>query len=356
MKIATILGTRPQFIKAASFSKELARRKVEEIIVHTGQHYDFCMSDIFFEELEIPKPKYQIEIDGRAHGAMTGQMIEKIEKVLLKEKPNWVVVYGDTNSTIAGALAASKLGIKIAHVEAGLRSRNMAMPEEINRILTDRVSDLLFCPSQAAIDSLIKEGIDTWVNGRAVCVGDIMFDSVNLFKSRAKKPSGLNVQGSFALATVHRAENTDDQIRLMEILEALDQIGEQKSVVLPLHPRTKSKLTKIGSTFDNITFIDPVGYLEMIWLLDNCDMVLTDSGGLQKEAFYFSKPCVTLRDETEWTELIASRNNVLTGANKKKILDSYNNFDFNPDYNLALYGNGDTARLIVDAILQDKSE
>lgn len=302
MKIATIIGARPQFVKAAAVSRVIKNTEsVEEIIIHTGQHYDVNMSDVFFEEMDIPKPDYNLNINGMGHGAMTGQMLEKIEEVLLSEKPDWVLVYGDTNSTLAGALAAKKLHIKVAHVEAGLRSFNMNMPEEINRILTDRISDVLFCPTSTAVDNLKKEGYEN-IDTKIINVGDVMLDVALFYKERATKPKD-SLPEQFVLCTVHRAENTDDVDRLKSIFESLEIISKTTPVVLPLHPRTKSKLISIDYDFDNskIKFINPVGYFEMIWLLQNCSFVMTDSGGLQKEAFFFKKQCITLRDETEWS-------------------------------------------------------
>jgi len=350
MKIITVIGARPQFIKAGSVSREIAKYSdINEIIVHTGQHYDANMSDIFFDEMRIPKPDYNLEINGLSHGAMTGQMLQKIEEVLIKEKPDWVMVYGDTNSTLAGALAASKLHIKIAHVEAGLRSFNMKMPEEINRILTDRVSSILFCPTQTAVDNLHNEGFDTF-NCRIVKSGDVMQDGALFYKSFAKKP-GIEIDKNYILSTIHRAENTDDILRLTSIIEALNKINQDKQVIVPLHPRTQ-KIIKEHNISMEFTVIEPVGYLEMVWLIDNCDLVLTDSGGLQKEAFFFKKPCITLRDETEWIELVEHKFNVLAGANKEKIVEICANFEFDNDFNIDLYGNGRASYCIVQELLK----
>lgn len=358
MKVLTIIGARPQFVKAGTVSREIIRQQqagadIQEVIVHTGQHYDANMSDIFFEEMQIPKPDYFLGIGGKSHGAMTGQMIEKIEAVLLKEKPDWVMVYGDTNSTLAGALAASKLHIKIAHVEAGLRSFNMAMPEEVNRILTDRISTLLFCPTQAAMDNLHNENIAAWNTGaKALLVGDVMQDGAIFYKDLAEKPIGLDVSESFVLSTIHRAENTDDPQRLEAIISSLSEIAKDRQVILPLHPRTKNILAEQGFDTSRLTIIDPVGYLNMVWLLKNCALVMTDSGGLQKEAYFFDKQCITLRDETEWVELVESGMNVLTGANSKAIASAYEGFSSNKVFqSQALYGNGNASRLIVDYLL-----
>ena len=347
MKILTILGARPQFIKAGSVSREIRRQKeegrsIEEVIVHTGQHYDANMSDIFFDEMQIPKPNYFLGIGGKSHGAMTGQMIEKIEEVALIENPDWIMVYGDTNSTLAGAIVASKLHIKLAHIEAGLRSFNMKMPEEVNRILTDRVSTILFCPTDTAMKNLKAEGFEVEEEGRSektegrnscfgrvVKVGDVMQDGAMFYKNISTKPSTFNLQPSnFILCTIHRAENTDDETRLRSIFEALNEIAKEKQIILPLHPRTKKLLENLQTKNQklltkNLTIIDPVGYLEMVWLIDNCDFVMTDSGGLQKEAYFFEKQCLTLRDETEWVELVDCGANTLVGADKEKIVSSY---------------------------------
>lgn len=357
MKIVTILGARPQFIKAGSVSREIAKQAslgvdIQEVIVHTGQHYDTNMSDVFFEEMRIPKPDYFLGIGGKTHGAMTGQMIEKIEEILVQEKPDWVMVYGDTNSTLAGALAASKLHIKIAHIEAGLRSFNMRMPEEINRILTDRVSRILFCPTQAAMDNLQAEAVDQWNTGaQAVLAGDVMQDGAIFYKDLAQKPSDLDINSDFILCTIHRAENTDDAQRLANVIDALNEIAKEKQVILPLHPRTKKILELSSLDTSNLTIIDPVGYLNMVWLISNCNLVMTDSGGLQKEAYFFKKPCVTLRDETEWIELIEAGANILVGADREKIISTYRSVQsrftpktFKPD----LYGTGLASQQIVE--------
>ena len=348
MKIVTILGARPQFIKAGSVSREIAKHdQIQEIIVHTGQHFDKNMSDIFFDEMKIPKPDYNLNISGLSHGAMTGQMIEKIEEVLIKEKPEFTLVYGDTNSTLAGALASSKLHIKIAHVEAGLRSFNMKMPEEINRILTDRVSTVLFCPTQSAIENLKNEGFENF-DIKIVKNGDVMQDGANFYSNLAKKPKDLTLPNKYILCTIHRAENTDDKVRLTDIFKALDEIANDTQIILPLHPRTKKIIKNLNIDTKNLTIIDPVGYLEMIYLIKNSNLVMTDSGGLQKEAFFFKKPCITLRDETEWVELVENNFNTLTGANREKIINSFKNHKFNQNFNLNLYGGGEASKVIVE--------
>jgi UDP-GlcNAc3NAcA epimerase len=351
MKILTILGARPQFIKAGSVSREIKKYKnIEEVILHTGQHYDTNMSDIFFEEMQIPKPNYFLGIGGRAHGAMTGQMIEKIEELALKEKPDWIMVYGDTNSTLAGSIVASKLHIKLAHIEAGLRSFNMKMPEEVNRILTDRVSDILFCPTDTAIDNLANEGYDNF-NTNIVNCGDVMLDGAVFYKDLAVKPSNVNISNNYILCTIHRAENTDDENRLKNIFEALEEIVNDKQIILPLHPRTKKLIEHYSLNTKHLTLIDPVGYLEMVWLIDNCSLVMTDSGGLQKEAYFFKKQCITLRDETEWVELVENGFNILAGANKDKIIESYQTSSNFIDIDISLYGNGDASNKIIEELI-----
>lgn len=311
--IATVIGARPQFIKAAVVSRALRELHPDkrEVIIHTGQHYDANMSDVFFDELEIPKPAYQLGIGGGTHGQNTGRMLEGIEQILLAERPDWVLVYGDTDSTLAGALAAAKLHIPVAHVEAGLRSYNRRMPEEINRVLTDHVASLLLTPTATATRNLHSEGIPV---ERVVEVGDVMYDAALFYKDKAKQPAGVTDDSPFVLATIHRAENTDDTSRLRAIVQALNEIAKETCVVLPLHPRTRSRATAMGLDLGSITVLDPVGYLEMIWLLEHCSIVVTDSGGLQKEAFFFGKPCVITRDETEWVELVATNWNVIAGA------------------------------------------
>lgn len=350
MKLVTIIGARPQFIKAATVSRAIATRDdISEVIVHTGQHYDVNMSDIFFDELAIPRPDHHLGIGGGSHGAMTGRQIEAIEAVLLNEKPDCLLVYGDTNSTLAGALAAVKLHIPVAHVEAGLRSFNRRMPEEINRILTDHASDLLFAPTETAMHNLSQEGIPS---ERSHLVGDVMYDAALFYGNHASKPDwfgALPVQvGEFVLATVHRAENTDDPQRLTDILSGLSASGKQ--VILPLHPRTRQRILSLDlPVIGNLHLVPPVGYLEMVWLEKNCALIATDSGGVQKEAYFHGKPCVTLRDETEWVELVEAGWNILTGSNPDRIataLASYTLPQLNP-----FYGEGDTATKVVEKVL-----
>lgn len=354
IKIVTIVGARPQFIKAAAVSREFSKHKeIQEVIVHTGQHFDKNMSDVFFEEMQIPQPNYNLNIHGLSHGAMTGQMLEGIEKILLNEKPHFVLVYGDTNSTLAGALAAKKLHIKVIHVEAGLRSFNMDMPEEINRILTDRISDILFCPTDAAVQNLKNEGMDK-MNVSIIKNGDVMQDAALFYAREAEKKStiikklGLN---EFVLCTIHRAENTDNIDNLKSIIEGLNRINQEVNVVVPLHPRTKNILDKekIATQF---TIIEPVGYFDMIMLLKHCKLVITDSGGLQKEAFFFRKNCVTLRNETEWVELVENGYNTLAGNNADKIYQTYQMMiGRNNDFLKNLYGNGKASNIISESIL-----
>ncbi len=343
MKIITIVGARPQFIKAAALSREFAKHStIEEIIVHTGQHFDANMSDVFFEEMEIPKPKYNLNINSVGHGAMTGRMLEGIEKILMEENPDLLLVYGDTNSTIAGALAAKKLHIKVAHVEAGLRSFNMEMPEEINRILTDRISDYLFCPTQTAVDNLMKEGY-TNIDCKIINSGDVMQDAANFYALTSEKKATISKTidlTNFILCTLHRAENTDNPNRLSAIIEALNEINLTTPVVLPLHPRTKKIILGLGLTL-NFKTIDPVGYFDMIELLKKCSLVMTDSGGLQKEAYFFKKNCVTLRDQTEWVELIENGVNVLVGADKNSIIkETKTMLAKSSNFSIDLYGSG----------------
>lgn len=342
-KIVTILGARPQFVKAAVLSRVINdRQEIEEVIVHTGQHFDENMSAVFFEDMKIPKPSYYLDVNGLNHGAMTGQMMEKIEVVLSKERPDAVVVYGDTNSTIAGALTAKKLGIKVIHIEAGLRSFNMDMPEEINRILTDRISDLLICPTDIAVDNLKKEGFDN-LAVKVEKLGDIMKDAVLFYSKTSSERSSILLdlkleKNKFVLATIHRQENTDIEERLQDVFSALEQIHLEKKVVLPLHPRTKKKLEENGIR-PNIILIDPIGYFDMLELLKHCSLVITDSGGLQKEAFFNKKHCIIAREETEWKELIANGFAKIAGTDKVEIVKAYEYFtNKSSDFNIELYG------------------
>lgn len=350
-KIITVVGARPQFIKAATVSRALREFAIEESIIHTGQHSDANMSDVFFAEMEIPEPKHFLGISGLTHGAMTGEMLKRIEAVLINEQPDAVLVYGDTNSTLAGSLAAAKLQIPVAHVEAGLRSFNMRMPEEINRILTDRVSKWLFCPTSTAVQNLSDEGIKAPAR-EVQNVGDVMFDATLHFKSKARWPSKLPPTlktKPFALCTLHRQESIDNPSVFDDLLKALSGIARTTPIVWPVHPRAAKMLKVRGLAPDNIHMISPVGYLEMLGLLDACSFVATDSGGLQKEAYFFGKHCLTLRDETEWVELVQSGHNTLCGHDPEQILAAAEGAKpFTPKADL--YGSGDAALKIAKAL------
>lgn len=362
MKIATVIGARPQFIKASAISREIRRvnklggTQIQEVIIHTGQHFDKNMSNVFFTELDIPKPDYNLEISSLLHGAMTGRMLESVEKILQEEKPDVVLVYGDTNSTLAGALAASKMHIPVAHVEAGLRSFNMRMPEEINRILTDHISNYLFCPTQAAVKHLKDEGIIEGVHQ----VGDVMYDVTLHFREKAKKQISLGSFGleenNYVLCTVHRAENTDDVERLLSIFEALVDISEDMDVVVPAHPRTSQLLKKldINKYLSSLTIIEPLSYLEMLRLEMSAKVILTDSGGVQKEAFFNQTPCITLRDETEWVETVNSGWNQLVGADKESILIAYGSIVVPVASMTTSYGKGIAAKAVLQAVSKQK--
>jgi len=342
MKVVTVVGARPQFIKAAPVSRVL-RQHHTEVLVHTGQHYDENMSAVFFAELDLPQPDVNLGVGSGSHGAQTAAMLAGIEHVLLVEKPDRVLVYGDTNSTLAGALAAAKLHIPVAHVEAGLRSFNRVMPEEINRVLTDHISDLLFCPSQTAVDNLAAEGITRGVH----LVGDVMADALLWAAERARVQStileqvGVQEKG-YLLATVHRAENTDDPARLRTILDAFAAFDEP--IVFPIHPRTQARIATLNlkSKIQNLKSIAPVGYLDMVRLEQSARMILTDSGGIQKEAYWLGVPCVTLRDETEWVETVHAGWNVLVGADTARIVAAVREFA-PPKERPVLYGDGRAA-------------
>ncbi len=361
MKIASIVGARPQFIKLAPLvraiqkhNKSNSKLKIEHLIIHTGQHYDYEMNKIFFNELGIPEPDFNLEVGSGAQGWQTGEMIKKIEEVLVKEKPYWILVYGDTNTTLAGALAATKIHIRIAHIEAGLRSYNKIMPEETNRVLIDHCSDILFCPSEIAVKNMKKEGFKNIVNkGKlineystkllitnpkfpiVINVGDIMYDLFVISLEIAEKKSDILEKfklkpKEYYLATIHRAENTDNKNRLRNIIEALAEISKEKPVILPVHPRTKKTFLALNispSSFKQIHMIDPVGYLDILVLEKKAEKILTDSGGIQKEAYWLSVPCITLRDETEWVETVESGWNILAGTRKEKILEAINKLD-----------------------------
>jgi UDP-GlcNAc3NAcA epimerase len=318
IKICSVVGARPQFIKAAVVSRPL-RKIADEVLIHTGQHYDDEMSAVFFQELQIPPPDYNLGVGSSSHGVQTGRMLEQLEAVLEKERPDRVVVYGDTNSTLAGALAAAKLHIRVAHVEAGLRSFNRAMPEEVNRVLTDHISDLLFCPSQIAVQNLAKEGITAGVH----CVGDVMAEALRFGVQRGRTDSTVLqrlgvVSKQYLLVTIHRAENTADQGRLHAILSGLSEIREP--IIFPVHPRTQAVLDKLAWTPpENVRLSPPVSYFDMCALESNARVILTDSGGVQKEAYWLGVPCITLRNETEWVETVESGWNQLVGADAYRL-------------------------------------
>ena len=363
MKIITILGARPQFIKASVVSAAIAAtNQLQEIVVHTGQHFDANMSDIFFAELGMKKPEYQLNIHGGTHGEMTGRMLSEIERVLLAEKPDAVLVYGDTNSTLAGALAAVKLHIPVAHVEAGLRSFNMVMPEEVNRILTDRISKWLFTPTEIAASHLLREGV---APTNIFPVGDVMLD-VALYHGARVDHSGRIIKllgltpGNYVLATIHRAENTDKSERLTAIIEAFSKLSKNLPVVWPLHPRTRGVLATMGM-LDNLSkrvhLIDPAGYLDMVQLEKYACLIATDSGGVQKEAFFYRVPCVTLRDETEWVELVESGWNRLAPPSASS--DLYRTLTSAIETSgteIEPYGHGVAAQRIVSKLLKELYE
>lgn len=339
--ILSVVGARPQFIKAAVVSRALRKFDggIEEILVHTGQHYDANMSEVFFDELDIPRPAHNLRIGGGTHGQNTGRMLEQLETLMLTAKPDCVLVYGDTDSTLAGSLAAAKLHIPIAHVEAGLRSFNRRMPEEINRVLTDHLASTLFAPTELARRNLVSEGIS---DEKIFVVGDVMYDAALYYGKKARKPAWferLDIDpGDFVLCTIHRAENTEVTERMSSILTGLSMGG--LPVILPLHPRTRITLERANTDVpSNIRLVDPVSYFEMLWLEANCRLIATDSGGVQKEAYFQNKPCVTLRDETEWIELVESGTNTLVGSDANRIARAINDAHFKSDVML-LYGNG----------------
>jgi UDP-N-acetylglucosamine 2-epimerase len=362
MKIVTIVGARPQFIKAASVSRAIERHntehdsKITEIMVHTGQHYDENMSQVFFDELEMRKPDYNLGVGSGTHGKMTGAMLEKIEQVLLKETPDIVLVYGDTNSTLAGALAATKLHIPVGHVEAGLRSFNRRMPEEVNRVLTDHVSSLLFCPTDTAVENLKNEGITEGV----FKVGDVMFDSFLFNKELAERKSNIlsNLElkpKSFCLCTVHREENTTNGKRLTGLFEAFKKLAAPECpFVVPLHPRTRKAIQELGGGRlggPHVRILEPVSYLDMVSLETHAKVILTDSGGVQKEAYFARTPCITLREETEWVELVEHGHNVIAGCAPERICELFQVIPERPIVNdEALYGGGHAGERIVDVV------
>jgi UDP-GlcNAc3NAcA epimerase len=357
MKILTIVGARPQFVKAAAVSRAMTARmrgKTPEIIVHTGQHFDPRMSDVFFDELSLAVPKYNLGISGGTHGAMTGRMLEAIEGVLIKEEPDWVMIYGDTNSTLAGALAASKLHFPVAHVEAGLRSYNMRMPEEVNRVVADRLSSKLFCPTDSSVSNLAKEGINAGVH----LVGDVMFDTALYYAKLAVERSTilrslcLHSKGYF-LATCHRAENTDDHQKLTDIVRGLAEIAKSHRVVFPVHPRTRQQFERfeLSDLLKRITLIEAVSYLDMVELERNALVIVTDSGGVQKEAFFYRVPCITTREETEWVETVEAGWNVLVGSDTDAIVLAASSFADRKMCEMQPYGAGHAAEKIAEILL-----
>ena len=356
MKIVSVVGARPQFIKAAVVSREIrSTAGMHEVLVHTGQHYDENMSEIFFRELEIPEADYSLGVGSGPHGAQTGRMLEAIERVLVALEPDCLIVYGDTNSTLAGALAAVKLHIPVAHVEAGLRSFNRRMPEETNRVLTDHVSDLLFTPTSAAFENLKREGISC---DRLHTVGDVMYDASLYYGVKADRESHIleDLQlkpGGYVLSTIHRAENTDNSCRFRTIVEGLALVAEEIPVVVPLHPRTRDVLRRTGldETSGLLTIIEPVGYLDMVMLERHSRLIVTDSGGVQKEAFFHNVPCVTLRDETEWIELVElGWNRVVPPTSPSVIVEGVQAMLDHSGEPAAVYGDGDAARKITNVI------
>ncbi len=378
IKLLTIIGARPQIIKAAALSRAIRKHfsdQINEIIVHTGQHYDQNMSQVFFDEMEVPKPDYNLGVGSDNHARQTAVMIEKLEDVLVDEKPDFVVLYGDTNSTLAGSVAASKLNIPIIHIEAGLRSFNKSMPEEINRIVCDHTSTLLFTPTQAGLNNLIQEGFNiqtkppfTADNPGVFQCGDIMYDNSIYYAKFAEEKSNILEKyklksETFILATIHRDNNTDNPERLNSIFTAFNEIvtGNQMDILLPLHPRTSKILHKNlkPETFKNINdnpfikIIPPVSFLDIVLLEKNCKMVMTDSGGLQKEAYFFKKPVIILRPETEWVEIVENGNGIISDADKENILKAYQHFKSKKDYSFPpVYGNGKAAEFICKKILE----
>lgn len=352
MRIVSVVGARPQFVKLSVICRVAAARAgLVHKIIHTGQHYDAALSGAVFEELEIPQPDYDLGVGSGPHGEQTGEMLKRLEPVLAAERPDWVLLYGDTNSTLAGALAASKLSLAAAHIEAGLRSFRRSMPEEINRIVADHLSDVLLCPNAAAAENLRREGLGE----RSFITGDVMYDAALQHRKAAEWRGSALAQAwgrrEFAVATVHRAENTDDAGRLRSIVGALDSVARRVCpVVWPVHPRTRKRLAEIGCSTGAIRVIDPVGYSEMLLLEDRARFVLTDSGGVQKEAYFFQVPCITLRDETEWAETLENGCNVLAGADEKAILAAVERVDGVGPWTM-VFGNGTAGVAILDTLI-----
>ncbi|PQJ77774.1 non-hydrolyzing UDP-N-acetylglucosamine 2-epimerase [Polaribacter porphyrae] len=380
MKIITVIGARPQIIKAAAISREILKNysnKIEEIIVHTGQHYDQNMSEFFFDELNIPRPNYNLNVGSSSHGVQSGKMIEGIEEIIIKESPQFILLYGDTNSTLAGAVAASKINVPIVHIEAGLRSYNRKMPEEINRIVCDHLSTLLFSPTLTGYNNLIKEGFSvkkekpfTPDNPWVFHCGDIMYDnSLHFAKISAKKSTILSkynlVPNKFILSTIHRDHNTDVQENLESIFKALLTISKEYKIVLPLHPRTKNKLNEMEDkdlynsiiSNENLLLIPPTSFLDIIELEKSSKMVVTDSGGVQKEAYFFNKPCIILRPETEWLEILETGKAKLTSANYSDIIEAFNNFKSSKEEEFPkIFGNGKASQFICNKLFSNNKE
>ena len=355
MKILTVVGARPQFVKAAVVSREIkSRSNVEEVMVHTGQHYDENMSEIFFTELEIPEPNYNLNLNEMDAPVMTGKMLEQLHGVVLKEQPDWVLVYGDTNTTLAGGIVAKQNRLKLAHVEAGLRNHTMSMLEELNRIMVDRISDILFCPTDAAMINLRNEGYDHFKT-KMVLSGDVMYDAVLYNSKLAKEKSRILdrvKEKDYILVTLHRSENVDHIDTLSEIVDALNTISKKCKIILPLHPRTRKMMQEFGLEFEFET-LEPIGYLDMLRLLMDCKLVMTDGGGLQKEAYFFSKHCITLRERTEWTELVKHGFNVVAGSDHTQILKAYDQMSRKQSgFTHTLYGDGNAAKVIVNTLLK----
>lgn len=356
MKLVHIVGARPQFIKYAPIardidSRDISSERIENYLIHTGQHYDHGMSEIFFSELDIPKPDQNLGVGSGSHAEQTAEILIRAEKIYSSLQPDLAVVYGDTNSTLAGALAASKLNIPVAHVEAGLRSYNRSMPEEINRVLTDHMAELFFCPTQAAVECLQAEGVIQGVH----LVGDVMYDSLLYFSSLAETMSSILQdldleRGKYLLMTLHRAANTDSLMVMQNIFQALENLSDHE-IVFPLHPRTKQAIEIFGLKYpERVRFIDPVGYLDMLILEKCAAKILTDSGGVQKEAYLLQVPCITLRNETEWTETVDAGWNLLVGSNPETLVKAVHNFIPESDW-VPHYGYGDSAKRIVDILI-----
>jgi UDP-GlcNAc3NAcA epimerase len=351
MKLLSVVGARPQFVKVAPLHQAISRKNnLQHLILHTGQHYDFNLSEVFFKELAIPQPFFHLEVNERSLASSIEPMQKKIEIVLATESPDIVIVLGDTNSTLAGALAAKNFDIKLAHIEAGLRSYNNAMPEEKNRVATDKLSDLLFCPTAESVNNLVKEGLNT--NNKVILSGDIMLDAYNYYSKKIGEHTNLIIpEEPFILCTLHRQSLVQSSTKLFEVIKALNEINRQIPIIVPAHPRLRHVITEFGLQ-PQFTIIEPVGYLNMLALLKACDLVMTDSGGLQKEAFFAKKICITLRDETEWTELVQAHVNFIAGdSSAEKIIATFNNaIRTKGTFDDKFYGEGNAAEIIVQGL------